>query len=457
MNKRCHSPFSCGRTAVAGHVLLQLLQALLVIAVLVAAVTVTRNLMEQGHRPVQTPATARPLRVDGLTVAMTNFPVAMTGYGTAQALRKVVICAEVPGLVTNVHSDLRVGAVISAGESLFCLDDRDYRAAEAEAAAAVEQNRQTIARYREELRRNKQRLTTLERTRDLSAGELERIRNLLKDHEVGSQADVDAVEQAVNMAQGHVDEMAKLLALTPSLINEAEAVGKAAQARLDRAQRQVSRCEVKAPFDARVCAVAVEKNSYIHAGATAAVTLADDSVLEILVSLDALEAQRWLQFEEGARDGSAWFSKVEPVVCSVRWTEDPELHQWSGTLHRVERFSTETRTLMLVVRVSGEQAKQGGGFPLVEGMFCSVTVPGHILEGVCRVPRWAVTVDQTVYTAVDGHLRTRSVRVAHTDGDYALIDQGLDEGDVAIVTRLSDPLEGSPLDVSRIDAGEAKP
>jgi len=436
---------------------LQVLQALLVVVVMAGAVTVTMKLMERGERPVQTVGEVRPLRVDGLTVTTTNFPVAMTGYGTVRALRKVVICAEVPGLVTNVHSDLRVGAVISAGEPLFHLDDRDYRAAEAEALAAVEQNRQTLVRYHEDQRRNEKRLATLQRTRDLATQEFKRVRNLLKDHDVGSQAEVDAAEQAVNVAQGHVDEMAKLLALAPSMISEAKAVGKAVRARLARAQRQVSRCVVAAPFDARVCTVAVEKNSYIHAGATAAVTLADDSVLEIPVSLDALEAQRWLQFEEATPGGGAWFSRVESVACTVRWTENPGLHQWTGTLHRIERFSADTRTLMLVVRISGEQAKQGRGFPLVEGMFCSVTVPGRVLEGVCRVPRWAVTVDQTVYTAVDGCLRTQPVRVAHTEGEYDLVSEGLEEGDILVVTRLSYPLEGSALDVNLIDVAEAQP
>jgi hypothetical protein len=205
-----------------------------------------------------------------------------------------------------------------------------------------------------------------------------------------------------------------------------------------------------------VCAVTVEEDHYIHAG-TMAVTLADDSVLEIRVPLDAHEAQRWLQFEDDRSRGVAWFSRLKPVACAVSWTEAPETHQWRGTLHRIEQFNADTRTLVVVVRVPAAQAVQGSGFPLVEGMFCSVEVPGRTLEGVYRVPRWAVSVDRTVYTAVDGRLVTRPVRVAHTHGDYALVDQGLAKGEILVVTRLGDPLEGSLLDLNEISAAEALP
>ena len=406
--------------------------------------------------PTEVEPAERPVRVDGFELVAEDFPVVLTGFGAVRPLRRVAVSAEVSGLVTNVHPALRVGGVIPAGERLFAIDDRDYQAAVAEATAAVEQSRHRVERLQEEHRRNQERGQTLRRNRDLAAGEYARVRVLFEDHQIGNQAELDLAEQILNTAEDVVDELEKGLAVAPLVIGEAEAGLKATEATLARAQRKVDRCTIRAPFHARVVQTAIEVGQFMHA-AMESVILADDSVLEISVPLDAREAQHWLQFEEEAGNGSAWFPHVKPVACRVRWSDSPETHAWIGALHRVERLSGETRMLTVVVRVPSDQASGSGNFPLVEGMFCSVEVPGRTLKGVFRVPRWAVTVDDTVYKAVDGRLVTQPVHVAFTHEDLALIDEGLRSGDVVIATRLSDPLENSLLDLKRLDPGEVEP
>lgn len=388
----------------------------------------------------------KALRVDGVRVQAEDFPVTLTGHGTVRPLRTVAITAEVSGIVTQAHPSLRVGGVIPEGEVLFAIDDRDARAAVEEVSALAEQSDRAIERLREELRRNEDRIETGRRNLDLAQREFDRMRDLYEQHQVGSQAEIDAAERAFNTARDKVDELDKLLAVGPLLIGEAESARKAADARLDRARRQLARCTVRAPFRGRVVRALVETGQMAHPAAEM-VLLADDSVLELVVSLDAREAQRWLRFQGGADADSAWIPGVEPVACRVRWTEDPDSHEWTGVLHRVEQMSLETRTLKVVVRVEGGEAENPDGFPLVQGMFCTVEIPGRTLRGVYRAPRWAVRVDRTVSLAVDGRLATRPVRIAHTHQDDVLIDQGLADGDILVVTRLGNPLEHALLDV----------
>ena len=414
------------------------------------------GLSAMKRTPTESDKAERAVRVEGFEVVPGDFPVVLMGHGAVRPLRRVAVAAEVSGLVTNVHPALRVGGIIPAGEELFAIDNRDYLAAVAEATASVEQGRQRVRRLKEELRRNEERVQTFRRNRDLAAREHGRVRDLLENDKIGSQAELDLAEQTLNAAEDVVDELEKGLAVAPLLVNEAEAGVMAAEAALARAQRRVDRCAVTAPFHARVVRATIEEGQYLHA-ATETVILADDSVLEISVALDAREAQRWLLFEDEPDEGSAWFASVKPVACAVRWTDSPETETWTGTLHRVEQLSLETHMLTVVVRVSNEQARGSGSFPLVEGMFCSVAVPGHTLTGVFRVPQWAVTVDDTVYKSVDGRLVTQPVRVAYAYEDVAVIDQGLNAGELVIATRLSDPLENSLLDLTRIDPGEVLP
>jgi len=205
------------------------------------------------------------------------------------------------------------------------------------------------------------------------------------------------------------------------------------------AEANLARTELRAEFDARVKTVQVEKDQYVRAG-TPVLTLSDDSMLEIQVPVDSRDARSWLRFNgDGGRD-LAWFGSLEPVECTVRWVEDPEQHRWRGTLSRVVDFDTRNRTVTLAVRLSGEDARNGGaGLPLVPGMFCSVEIPGREMEGVCELPLWAVNPRDEVYLAREGRLAIQPVEVLRREGDSVFVSGGLAPGEAVIVTRLVDP------------------
>jgi multidrug efflux pump subunit AcrA (membrane-fusion protein) len=145
----------------------------------------------------------------------------------------------------------------------------------------------------------------------------------------------------------------------------------------------------------------------------------------------------------------AWFQGLEPVPCDIRWTEAPERHRWQGVLDRVVRFNPDSRTLTVAVRIQADRmVSQNGAMPLVEGMFCKVSIPGRTVTDIVRLPRWCVSFDQQVFLAVDQRLKTVPVEVLRTEGEEVLVAGGLQPGDRVVTTRLVDPLENSLLDVS---------
>jgi hypothetical protein len=178
------------------------------------------------------------------------------------------------------------------------------------------------------------------------------------------------------------------------------------------------------------------------------ITLADDSVLEIQVPLDSRDANKWLPFDDNTNNTSnAWVKGLKQVKCKVRWTETTSADYWEGTLNRVVKFDEQTRTVTVAIRIQGTEALSinHGNLPLVEGMFCSVEVPGKILQNVYRIPRWAVSFENTVYVAIDNKLKTVPVKIARAQGDNAYISEGLEPGDRIIITRLIDPLDNTKL------------
>jgi multidrug efflux pump subunit AcrA (membrane-fusion protein) len=292
--------------------------------------------------PAEVKAEERPIRVQAMSAQPGDYPVAITGYGEARVLTVVTIAPEVSGRVVYTHPMFKVGQIIPAGEVMFRIDPADYEAGLQEASARVAQWQNSVARLKKQFAIDSQRLKTLERNAQLAKTEFERVRQLFEVDRVGTRSGMDQAERAYNTTLDQADQIAQAVSLYPLQIKEAQSSLASAAARLSMAETDLSRCTVKAPFDARIKSVSLETGQYVSPG-QGVLTLADDTVLEIQVSLDSRDARRWLQFETPAnnRPPTAWFATLKPVECTIRWTEDktgsvgPESSTgWSSSISR---------------------------------------------------------------------------------------------------------------------------
>jgi multidrug efflux pump subunit AcrA (membrane-fusion protein) len=405
-------------------------------------------LMKLKRPPAEVAVQESTLRVEAVTVEQGDYPVSIVAFGEVSLLNVSVISCEVSGRVVEVNPLLEVGERLGEGDVLVRIDERDYRAAREEAVASVKQLETTLTKLNLQLRYDKERLALQVRTRDLAAKEFERVRKLLENSKVGSLAAVEGAERAYNAAATQALSLEQSIELLPVQIAETEQALAGARARLARAEANLERCILKAPFDCRVKSARVELGQ-LAAPSQPLATLADDSTLEIHVPVDSVDARKWLQFSpQAAVEDRTWFASIERRTCRIRWTEDLDGHVWQGELHRVVDFSAATRTLVLAVRIDGDVGGAATALPLAEGMFCKVEIPGRGLESVFRVPRTAVTYDHNLYVARTNRLATVAVRVEYVDDRYSYISTGLSVGDRVVTTRLIDPLEGSLLDVS---------
>ena len=391
----------------------------------------------------------KAIKVELVDAHLQDLPVVITGTGSAKAKDVVKLATEVGGKVIRVHSDLEEGKRIPQGEILFEIDPTNYQSAYEVAAATVAQTQKTIERLQKQQAIDTGRLNTIVRNRELAKAEYERVRTLFEKNNVGTQSGVDKAESAYNSVVDQADQVALAVDLYPIQIQETRSALESARARLRSAKADLERTRIMAPFNGRVVAKSLEPGQFVQPGA-AVITLADDSVLEIHVPVDSRDARDWLRFkkQDGLKD-AAWFGDLEQVPCVIRWTEDKNGHYWEGILDRVVAFDSKTRTLTVSVQVPAEKAlsRDEDQLPLVEGMFCSVTMPGKIMKGVVELPRWAVSFENTVYISVDNRLKTVPVNVVRIQGEKAYVSSGLNSGDKVVVTRLIDPIENSLLEV----------
>jgi len=422
--------------------------------VLMAGIVSMVVLASMKEPPAESELKERAIRVEVQSMAAEDVPVMIRGYGQVQTLNTVSITPEVSGRIVAVHPRLERGEVIPSGELLFRIDDRDYRASLDEAHATVSQLENTVIRLGKELSIYRQRIKTLERSQDLARDEHERLKRLFQEDRVGTRSGMDSAERAANSASDQASQMAQTVMLYPVKIKEAEHNLAAARARMDLAETRLERCTVYAPFTGRIKQVALELDQYVRPGETG-LTLADDSVLEIQVPMDSRDVREWLEFNGQSGNGHTdWFDGLKHVECRIRWTEAMDDGYWQGQLARIVGFEQQTRTLTIAVRVddAAAQSNATGTLPLVEGMFCQVDIPGRVLRGVYRVPRWAVSYDGKLFVVRDQRLKTVAVTVARIQGEEALLSGGINAGDQVIVTRLVAPLENALLEITEISS-----
>ncbi|MBT3379973.1 MAG: efflux RND transporter periplasmic adaptor subunit [Lentisphaerae bacterium] len=398
--------------------------------------------------PAEAEATELALHVETMAARTETVRVKISGFGEAASLNVVRLAAEVAGRVVYVHPRLEVGEQLARDEVLLRLDPRDYEAAVARGEASLQAYADTVARLEKQLVIDQSRLSTLTRNLELAEKEYARAKRLFEQDEVGTLAGVEGAERLVNTARDAVDRLQGLLDTYPLQIREARSQSRVAEAQLTSATANLGRCEIRSPVDGRIESTRVETGQYVAPG-TEVLALADDSELELRVPLETRDVQRWLQFQEGAASPSiAWFAEPVHVPVTVQWTEAPDTHAWTGTLHRIVALNRETRTIDVAIRIKGPEAAAGapGALPLVAGMYCSVEIPGREMANVIRLPRWAVSFRNTVFVVKDGRLKTVPVEVARRTGDHAFVTSGLQAGDAVIVTRLVNPLEGTKLE-----------
>ena len=418
------------------------------------------TLWSMREAPKQLEVKETVLPVEAKVVQPEDVPAKIQSYGEVRSLDIVAIAPQVAGRVIRIHPDLEVGEVIPEGEVLFEIDPRDYEAQVKQGEANVSLRKNAIERLKKQFAIDQDRLTRIERSSELAQSEFERQRALFEKDEVGTRSGVEQVERGYNSAADMAAQMSQAVTLYPVRIREAENLLASAEAALDLARLSLERATVTAPFPARVKSVRLEAGQYVAPGVSV-LTLANDTVLEISVPLDARQATDWLQFEVHTRPtGEAWFAPTTPVACAIRWMENPQAGDtWKGTLHRVEKFDPQTRTVTVAVRVTGLDARPIGNMrtPLVEGMFCEVTIPGRLLKDLYRLPSTAVNFEGTVYRSVGGRLESVSVERAFIDGEDVLISSGLNPGDVVVTTRLLNPFENVLLDIVSEGVADAPP
>jgi RND family efflux transporter MFP subunit len=345
---------------------------------------------------------------------------------------------------------LQTGAILETGTALFRIDATDYELAIAEAKATIAAKKAQLAELDQRETSTRHSLEIEQSRLRVAEREIQRQRTL---HERGTvpQATVDRQEREYLQQRQTVQELENTLALLPAERDRLEAELAREQTRLRRAERDLARTTITAPFDLRVAATDAETGQVVQAGET----LMEGDAVEASEVEAEVPIERFRALLDPARRpviGSvARLRELLPAMgltAEVRLRTGGEPVIWDARIDRIsEAIDVETRTLgaVAVVERPYERARPPEQPPLVKGMYVEVRLCGPTRPPAVLVPRAALHGNRVYTVGPKNRLRIREVEVADRHGGFAVIGSGLDAGDQVVLTDLVPAITGMKL------------
>jgi RND family efflux transporter MFP subunit len=376
--------------------------ALPIIIILLGAI-IMKTLVSSRQAPAKQVKAEAGILVQVLEAVRQDVTVSIKGTGTVEASREVSIIPQVSGRVVTAAPGRVVGGFFKKGETLFEIEDIDYR-------LALEQAESSKARAEYDL-------ATMESQARIARTEWEQLNS------------------------NNETPPNPLVLYEPQLRNARAALSSAA-AMIEQAKINLERTKVKAPFNARIRSENIDPGQYVRSGSSVAVLSGTDRA-EIAVSL-SLDDLRWINIPGyGERQNGA--SAI--VLINVGNTS----YKWNGHVVRSSgEVDAKTRMIQLIVEVKDPYGMNDNNRPgyaaLASGSFVDVHIKGKKLKGVFVVPRSAFRDNSTVWTMdKENKLKIINVDALKLERDRVIIGKGLNDGDMVILTNISGAAEGMKL------------
>jgi RND family efflux transporter MFP subunit len=383
---------------------------LIPVLILGAALGFTKHQMDtrpQAKRKRPDP----PKRLVTVTMAkQATAQVTVEAMGTVVVAQSVTVSPQVSGRIVAMAPDLIPGAVVQAGQELLRIDARDYE-------FMLQQRRGEVARAELNLKL-----------------------------EQGSQM---IARQEYELLQDQVSEQERELVLREPYLASVQAACKASESLVHKAQLDVERCTVRAPFNG----VIQTKNTELGAQVSPAsplLTLTGTDVywVEVLVRVDQL---KWIEIPlENGQPGSQ-VRIYDEAAWGKGVCRSGRVSQLLPNLQSKGRLAT---LLVVVDDPLALTAARTDQAKMLLDAYVRVEIEGHQVSDAITVSR-AILHEDTLWVMTDlDQLEIREVEIAHRGREVALVTGGIQAGERIVTTNIAAPIEGMDL---RLEDASADP
>ena len=377
-------------------------KVLIPLVVIAAGVLGAVELFLTGPKAQQRPPQVLATLVETRALTRSAEPVVVHALGTVVAAQEVVIQPQVSGTIVELHPDFVPGGLIREGEVLLTLDPAEYE-------VAVDQAEAALARSRAQLQS--------------ALWEIERVRGL--------------------EASGASNKKEMDNALTAQAVAEADVL--AGEAALERAQLDLARTTIRAPFTGVITSEAVDLGGQVTMQSQLATLVGTDAYwVQASVPVDRLA---WITIPtaQGEHGSSVQICQRLGARKACAWTG--QVIRLLGDLEPQGRMARLLVAIPDPLRLSAKgESETDTGTPLLIGSYVEVKLEGRTLPDVVVLAREELREDDTVWLMdKTGKLEIRPVEVAHRGQTRVLISAGLSEEDRLVTSDLPAPVAGMPL------------
>ena len=383
------------------------IRILSLVAIIAIPLFVVKLLIALKPPPKNETREAQVTRVQTVIVSAKTLKPTLQLTGRLQPARRANLYFQIPGVITAVK--IEPGQRVEKGEALLSIDAADYQDRLRETEAMLQQETAGIERDRELLalaRHNEQ----------LSQAEVDRLSKL--GSKLSSQSSLDAAQQKLTQLRS------EHLRLKYALDTAQQRIALKRAAR-DKAQRNVERTTLHAPFDGLVNQVSVDPGDYATTLSGMAVEIID-AQLEARFNLPASVVK---QLQPGAT-----------IMVTV------DSREYSGTLISIQPdpdATTATHPAHITMRGEG----------LIPGQIALIELPTAAASNVTVVPVTALLNDDGSHSLfiVNQHtLERRNVTPGIRHSGWRQIREGVEPGEVIVARDVAALADGERVEAEQI-------
>ncbi len=345
----------------------------------------------------------RPIKTQVVELVAQDYETKIVTQGNVRPHDQITLNSEVTGKIVRISANFEDGAFFKAGEILVELDTADFEAALANAEAQV--------------------------ARTTSAYALEK-------------AESDQARLNWEKLSPNLNEDPDPLVLRIPQLKQAEANVKSANAQLSRAQRDLERTQIRAPFDGRVRQRAVGLGQAIRTNSSLGTIFASDYA-EVRLPING-EDLPLLILPERVGD--------PPVEVVLRDTLNPANETvWRAQIIRTEgTLDASSLELFAIAKIDDPFGIVSEKPPLRIGQPVTASISGKVLKNVMVLPRVGVKrLDQIhIVDPKDLTLHNLTIEAVWADEHNVLVrDPHIPDGSLLSITKLYYAPEGAKVEI----------
>lgn len=377
----------------------QIIIPIVILAAGIAAMAIFFNMKkppEQKEKVDKTPIVA----VENISVAPMTLEV--NSYGMVKPKYETELVAQVNGEIVELNDIFVRGGLVKKGQLLARIDPSDYHAALIDAQATMASARAALEK-------------------ELAQGQV-------AEREWKQITNTSPTELSLRK---------------PQLAQELARV-KAAQASVLRAERNLERTEIRAPYNAMIDSRNIGLGSFVGIGSKIGHVLGT-AIAEIRLPV--------------ADNQLAFLVKTEPTKQGVDakvnllGTYAGKDTQWQAIIVRSEGvIDSKSRMSYLVAEINDpyllNSASDSNAVPLRFGSYVNAKIMGYDISQAALVPRYLVVNGTVALLDNESKLHYAVIDIVRQQGSDVIVTNGLQDGDQLIVSALDYPVDGMKLAVA---------